>query len=262
MSPLSHLAQTKRTSALLKVLITAVLIALMSAQLKPVGESASPVSFGELTWGVAEAYADLYTTVEEDGVVTITTEPSRRAKVLSRAQKSNRSRGKKSSKQARSGTKKARRAKKRGAQLSDQRAAPQGAFLPKRALPFKPFVEAAALYYQLPTALIWGVMEVESNFNPKAVSDKGAQGLMQLMPFTSTDMGVSDPFNPEQNIWGATRLLRILANRFNGDVILTLSAYHAGGGAVSDAGGIPYERTAQYVRSTFNAYKKYAGEQL
>ena len=211
------------------------------------------------------ARADLYT-VEEDGVVTITTEPSRHAKVLSSEPESRRRA--RSSAAKRHAKRYAKRHAKRsapssgaaGAAGSGVTAAPGGAPLPRRALPFKPFVDAAASYYQLPPALIWGVMEVESSFNPQVVSDKGAQGLMQLMPFTSKDMGVRDPFDPEQNIWGAARLLRILANRFNGDVVFTLSAYHAGGGAVSEVGGIPYERTAQYVRSTFNAYQKYLGQ--
>ena len=209
-------------------------------------------------------YADLFT-VEEDGVVTITTEPSPRAKILSRSERddgrSSRARAKKPRRKTkrRGGRKSGRASARGGAALSEVRVSPEGAPLPKRALKFKGFVDAAASYYQLPPALIWGVMEVESSFSPEVVSNKGAQGLMQLMPFTSKDMGVQDPFDPEQNIWGGARLLRILANRFHGDLVLTLSAYHAGGGAVSEAGGIPYERTAQYVRSTFNAYQKYAG---
>ena len=80
---------------------------------------------------------------------------------------------------------------------------------------------------------------------------------MQLMPFTAEDMGVDNPFDPEQNIFGGARLLRILANRFQGDLVLTLSAYHAGGGAVSQRKGIPYKKTAEYVRSTLNAYYRY-----
>jgi soluble lytic murein transglycosylase len=103
-------------------------------------------------------------------------------------------------------------------------------------------------------------MKIESSFNPKALSNKGAQGLMQLMPNTAKDMGVKNSYDPEQNIYGAARLLRILANRFNGDLVLTLSAYHAGGGAVSKEGGIPYEQTAQYVRKTLNAYYGYMKE--
>jgi len=206
-----------------------------------------------LLCGARPALADLYT-VEEDGVVTITTEPSRRARVIAR-EPERRGRAAKGA-----GARRAPKAAAAAPDSSDVPAAPGGAPLPRRALPFKPFVDAAAAYYQLPTALLWGVMEVESGFSPQAVSDKGAQGLMQLMPFTAKDMGVRDPFDPEQNIWGAARLLRILANRFNGDVIFTLSAYHAGGGAVSEVGGIPYERTAQYVRSTFNAYQRYLGQ--
>jgi soluble lytic murein transglycosylase-like protein len=100
-------------------------------------------------------------------------------------------------------------------------------------------------------------MRVESYFKPHVVSNKGAQGLMQLMPGTAREMGVEDPFSPEENIFGGARYLRILANRFNGDLVLTLSGYHAGGGAVSRSGGIPYAKTASYVRAVLNAYYEY-----
>ena len=100
-------------------------------------------------------------------------------------------------------------------------------------------------------------MKVESDFQPTVVSEKGAQGLMQLMPGTAGDMGVSDAFDPQQNIMGGARYLRVLANRFDGDMVLTLSGYHAGGGAVSRHGGIPYDQTAEYVRRVLNAYYEY-----
>jgi soluble lytic murein transglycosylase-like protein len=70
-------------------------------------------------------------------------------------------------------------------------------------------------------------------------------------------MGVSDAFDPTQNIYGGTRFLRILANKFNGDMVLMISAYHAGGGAVNSAGGIPYSQTAEYVRRVLNRYYAY-----
>ena len=77
-------------------------------------------------------------------------------------------------------------------------------------------------------------MRVESDFYPEAVSHKGAMGLMQLMPATARAMGVLDPFDPRQNILGGARFLRVLANRFGGDLVLTIAAYNAGEGAVAE----------------------------
>ena len=111
--------------------------------------------------------------------------------------------------------------------------------------------------HQMDFSLVKAVIKAESAFNPRAVSRKGAQGLMQLMPGTARDMGVSDPFDPVQNIYGGARYLRMLANRFDGDIVLTLSGYHAGGGAVDQVGGIPYTQTAEYVRMVLNAYYAY-----
>ena len=80
---------------------------------------------------------------------------------------------------------------------------------------------------------------------------------MQLMPATAKDLGVQDPFDPEQNIWGAAKLLRQLADRFKGDTVKVLAAYHAGGGAVNRAGGIPYPQTREYVEKVLCAYDTY-----
>ena len=82
--------------------------------------------------------------------------------------------------------------------------------------------------FEIPEALIWAVMRIESNFFPNAVSNKGAMGLMQLMPETAKDMGVKDAFNPRQNIQGGTKLLRQLANQFDGNTVkvLALSLIH------------------------------------
>ena len=129
--------------------------------------------------------------------------------------------------------------------------------LPKRASAFKEYVQKAAKLYDLPEALLWAFMKVESDFIPSAVSRVGAQGLMQLMPFTAKDMGVNDPFNPEQNIFGAAKLISILMKRFNGELPLVISAYHAGGGAVTKKEGIPYTQTSQYMTSVLNAYYRY-----
>jgi soluble lytic murein transglycosylase-like protein len=116
-------------------------------------------------------------------------------------------------------------------------------------------IEEAAALYHIPVPLVRAVISVESDFDPRVVSRAGAQGLMQLMPFISKGMGVVDPFEPRQNIFGGVRLLRILANQFAGDLVLTIAAYHAGAGAVRKYRGIPpYETTQKYVRWVLSRY--------
>jgi soluble lytic murein transglycosylase-like protein len=132
-----------------------------------------------------------------------------------------------------------------------------GRSLPKRANAFKGYVKDAADKYKLPEALLWAFMKVESDFIPTAVSRVGAQGLMQLMPLTAKDMGVNDSFNPQENIYGAAKLINILMKRFNRELPLVISAYHAGGGAVTRKEGIPYTQTSQYMTSVLNAYYRY-----
>ncbi len=119
----------------------------------------------------------------------------------------------------------------------------------------------AARLYQLPEHFIRAVMRVESDFNPTVVSRAGAMGLMQLMPQTARSMGVSDPFDARQNILAGARYLRILANRFKGDIILTVAAYNAGEGAVEKYDGIPpYKETQRYVRRVLQHYYAYRSE--
>ncbi|MBI5084119.1 MAG: lytic transglycosylase domain-containing protein [Acidobacteria bacterium] len=96
--------------------------------------------------------------------------------------------------------------------------------------------------------LLRAVIQRESAFDPCAVSRSGALGLMQLMPGTAFDLGVEDPFNPEQNIAAGSRFLRLLLDRFGGDLPLALGAYNAGPARVAAAGGIPPIReTRDYV---------------
>jgi soluble lytic murein transglycosylase-like protein len=116
-------------------------------------------------------------------------------------------------------------------------------------------IAEAARLYQLPADFVRAVVKVESNFNPNAVSRTGAIGLMQLMPGTARSMGVVNPFDPRQNIFGGTRYLRFLANTFRGDLVLTVAAYNAGEGAVQRYHGVPpYDETRRYVQRVLHHY--------
>jgi len=115
-------------------------------------------------------------------------------------------------------------------------------------------IRTAATRYKLPADFIAAVMTVESGGNPRAVSHAGAQGLMQLMPSVAKAMGVVDPFDPAQNILGGARYLRVLANRFGGDIVKVLSAYHAGSSRVKKRGGTPFSATDSYVRKVLRVY--------
>jgi len=90
------------------------------------------------------------------------------------------------------------------------------------------FVRQYAAHYHVPPELIGALIDVESRWNPRAVSDKGAMGLMQLMPATAKRFGASDPFNPEQNIAAGTRYVTVLMWEFHGDLRLVSAAYYAG----------------------------------
>lgn len=110
-------------------------------------------------------------------------------------------------------------------------------------------IKEIAERYGVDPSLVQAVIGVESAFNPWAVSPKGAQGLMQLMPRTAASLGVRDSFNPRDNIEGGVRHLRYLLDRYPGNVPLALAAYNAGEGAVDYYGGLPpYPETQQYVQ--------------
>jgi soluble lytic murein transglycosylase-like protein len=105
-----------------------------------------------------------------------------------------------------------------------------------------------AARYRLEEALVRAVIKAESNFNPKAVSHKGAIGMMQLIPSTARLMDVHDPLNPEENIRGGSRYLRLMLDEFDGNLELALAAYNAGPNAVKRHGGIPpFAETRTYV---------------
>lgn len=113
----------------------------------------------------------------------------------------------------------------------------------------------AAERHRLDAALVQAVIEIESAWDPLAVSHKGAQGLMQLIPATADRFGVADPFDPTQNLEGGVRYLRWLLERYRGNLELALAAYNAGEGAVDRAGGIPrISETVDYVRKVTERY--------
>ena len=119
-------------------------------------------------------------------------------------------------------------------------------------------ITKASEKYSVDPALIKAVIKAESNFNHRAVSKKGARGLMQLMPATASSLQVQDSFHPESNIEGGVRYLRYLLNYFSGNLNLALAAYNAGENAVIKYGGIPpYRETQTYVRRVLSYLDKF-----
>ena len=172
--------------------------------------------------------ADIYKTVGPDGVISFTNSPSKKGKLVMRTD------------------------------------APRSAIrMPSDSSParygrYDDHIRQAAALYQIPEDLIRAVIQVESDFDPRAVSPANAKGLMQLMPETAERMLVTDIFDPRQNIFGGVRYLRVLANLFNGDIELTVAGYNAGEGAVMRHGGIPpFPETQEYVKRVLANYRAY-----
>jgi soluble lytic murein transglycosylase-like protein len=129
---------------------------------------------------------------------------------------------------------------------------------PERFHKYDDAIREASELYMMPEPLIRAVIHVESDYDPHVVSSVGARGLMQLMPSVVDDMRVGDVWDPRDNIMGGTRLLRILANKYDGDVVLTIAAYHAGAASVAKYGGVPpYETTQRYVGMVLKRYYVY-----
>lgn len=123
-------------------------------------------------------------------------------------------------------------------------------------------IESLIDYYSnrrnIPPSLVRSVISAESGFDPNATSPRGAMGLMQLMPSTVMDLGVENPYDPEENIKGGTALLKNLLDNYQGDYKMALAAYNAGKANVDKAGGVPdYKETKDYVRKVIDLY---AGE--
>lgn len=122
--------------------------------------------------------------------------------------------------------------------------------------PYADLIHRTARAHGIDPDLVKAVIRVESNFDARAVSRKGAQGLMQLMPTTAAEHAVGDAFDPAQNIDGGVRYLRRLLDLFNGDLRLALAGYNAGENAVWRYGGLPpYRETQQYVRRVLAMYR-------
>jgi soluble lytic murein transglycosylase-like protein len=123
---------------------------------------------------------------------------------------------------------------------------------------YDPAIKRASKEHGVSAALVKAVIAAESGFDPFAVSRKGAQGLMQLMPDTARDLGVDDALDPWQNIDGGTRYLGKMIDRFPGQLSLAVAAYNAGPEAVTRHQGVPpYQETRTYVKRVLRYYKKY-----
>ena len=115
--------------------------------------------------------------------------------------------------------------------------------------------------YNVNPALVKAVIKAESDFNPYAVSKKGARGLMQLMPKTMKDLKVYDPFHPRDNINGGVKFLKQMLTRFNNNIPLSLAAYNAGAETVEKYEDIPpYQETQHYVKKVLNYFDRYRQE--
>jgi soluble lytic murein transglycosylase-like protein len=129
---------------------------------------------------------------------------------------------------------------------------------PQNPAKYEHYISKAALSHEIDPLLIKAIIRTESNFDPFAVSSKGAQGLMQLMPGTARNMRVGNAFDPAQNISGGARYLRELLNSYGGNLTLSLAAYNAGPGNVAKNGPLPkIPETREYVNKVIRHYRSY-----
>ena len=126
---------------------------------------------------------------------------------------------------------------------------------------FHTIIQEASNRYQVDPALIRAIIMAESSCNPRAISKKGARGLMQLMPSTAKALGVEDSFNPEHNIHGGVKYFKQLLDRFDGDTQMALAAYNAGSRKVRQYNGVPpFKATRYYIKRVFSYYTRYKAE--
>jgi len=123
---------------------------------------------------------------------------------------------------------------------------------------FGAIIQRAADRHQVDLALVKAIIMAESGYNPKAISKKGAKGLMQLMPKTAEALGVEDSFNPQDNVDAGVEYFKTLLNRFDGDVTLALAAYNAGSRKVLKYQGVPpFKATQYYIKKVLKYYQVY-----
>jgi soluble lytic murein transglycosylase-like protein len=124
---------------------------------------------------------------------------------------------------------------------------------------YKKAIKQASEKFEVESSLIAAVIKAESDFNHRAVSNKGAKGLMQIMPDTASIMNLEEPFSPKDNIAAGVRYLSILLDRFKHDKTLALAAYNAGPETVEAYGGVPpFRETKDFIRRVLYYYKRYA----
>jgi soluble lytic murein transglycosylase-like protein len=143
--------------------------------------------------------------------------------------------------------------------ISQESASPVPAIVPPPQV--ERLVSASANAWGVDPALVKAIIANESGFDANATSKTGAQGLMQLEPGTAAELGVTNAYDPAQNVSGGTRYIRGLLDRFHGDMRLAVAAYNAGPGAVMKYNGVPpYAETQAYVDNVLDAYKKYKSQ--
>lgn len=203
-----------------------------------------------IAWTAAPARADIFTYEDKDGVIHFTNmTPPRGArwKVLYKAGP-----GKALTV---SGSSTA------GCRISRSDVVPARDRSPDRYRRYDAFIAEAAQLYAIPEWLIRSVIKVESDYDPRVVSCAGAKGLMQIMPAEEKSQRIPHVFDPRENILAGSRILRLNANRFKGDLERTLAAYHAGVGAVEKYGGVPpYQTTQDYLRMVTRAIARYRAQ--